>query len=71
MIYLLSLHPIISDVYLKRMTKPKKYIQHMKRKDYERPTQKVVKLPQHSQLLAGSPFGKLPDEETPEEQNWN
>ena len=43
----------------------------MKRKDYKRPAMMVVKLQQHSQLLAGSPFGKLPDEETPEEQNWN
>ena len=43
----------------------------MKRKDYKRPAMMVVKLPQHSQLLTSSPFGKLPDEETPEEQNWN
>ena len=43
----------------------------MKQKNYEKPTMKVVKLPQHSQLLTSSPLGKLPDEETPEEQNWN
>ena len=48
-----------------------KYIQHMKRKDYERPTLRAVKLPQHSQLLTSSPLGKLPDEETPDQQDWD
>ena len=69
--YFVSLYPIISDVYLKRMTKPKKYIQHMKRKDYKRPAMMVVKLQQHSQLLTSSPLGKLPDEETPDQQDWD
>ncbi len=66
-----SLHAIIVDVLLMCITKPKKYIQYMKRKDYERPTLRVVKLPQHSQLLTSSPFGKLPDEETPDQQDWD
>ena len=43
----------------------------MKRKDYEQPTTRVVKLPQHSQLLTSSPLGKLPDEETPDQQDWD
>ena len=42
----------------------------MKRKDYERPTLKVVTLQQHQQVLAGSPTGTLPGSEIPEEQNW-
>ncbi len=42
----------------------------MKRKDYQKPTMRVVKLLQQTHLLYGSPTGTLPDSQDPEQQNW-
>ena len=69
--YLLSLHPIISDVYLTCIIKPKKYIQHMKRKDYERPTMMVVQLQHVGMLMASDPTGSLPGSQTAETDDWD
>ena len=67
-----SLHAIIVDVLLMCITKPKKYIQHMKRKDYKRPTLRVVKLQQQAHLLAGSANGSagVQNYNVQDEQDW-